>query len=166
MEDTKTKKITIGIIAHVDSGKTTLSEALLYLSGRLRSFGRVDKGASFLDNNEMERERGITIFSKQARFEYGNTSFVLIDTPGHADFSAETERTLKVLDYAVLLIGADDGIKGQTKILWKLLSEYQVPSFIFFNKMDRDGADKNTLLHAMRELAGDSAVDFTGIAQA
>jgi len=164
MEDTKTKKITIGIIAHVDSGKTTLSEALLFLSGRLRSFGRVDKGASFLDNNEMERERGITIFSKQARFEYGNTSFVLIDTPGHADFSAETERTLKVLDYAVLLIGADDGIKGQTKILWKLLSEYQVPSFIFFNKMDRDGADKEALLHAMRELAGDSAVDFTGIA--
>ena len=166
MEDTKTKKITIGIIAHVDSGKTTLSEALLYLSGLLRSFGRVDKGVSFLDNNEMERERGITIFSKQARFEYGNTSFVLIDTPGHADFSAETERTLKVLDYAVLLIGADDGIKGQTKLLWKLLSEYQVPSFIFFNKMDRDGADKEALLHAMRELAGDSAVDFTGIAQA
>ena len=160
------KKLTIGIIAHVDSGKTTLSEALLYLSGTLRSFGRVDKGASFLDNNEMERERGITIFSKQARFEYGDTSFVLIDTPGHADFSAETERTLKVLDYAILLIGADDGIKGQTKILWKLLSEYQVPTFIFFNKMDRDVADKDSLMRAVKELAGDGAVDFTVLANA
>lgn len=158
------KKLTIGIIAHVDSGKTTLSEALLYLSGTLRSFGRVDKGASFLDNNEMERERGITIFSKQARFEYGDTSFVLIDTPGHADFSAETERTLKVLDYAILLIGADDGIKGQTKILWKLLTEYQVPTFLFFNKMDRDGADKDSLMRAVKELAGDGAVDFTAFA--
>ncbi len=155
------KKITIGIIAHVDSGKTTLSEALLYLSGSIRSFGRVDKGASFLDNNELERRRGITIFSKQARFEYGDTSFVLIDTPGHADFSAETERTLKVLDYAILLIGADDGIKGQTKILWKLLSEYQVPTFLFFNKMDRDCADKTQLLAEIQELAGDGAVDFS-----
>lgn len=155
------KQLTIGIIAHVDSGKTTLSEALLYLSGSIRSFGRVDKGASFLDNNEMERKRGITIFSKQARFQYKDTSFVLIDTPGHADFSAETERTLKVLDYAILLIGADDGIKGQTKILWKLLSEYQVPTIIFFNKMDRDGADKTALLADIKELAGDGAVDFS-----
>ncbi len=165
MTDNINKKLTIGIIAHVDSGKTTLSEALLYLSGTLRSFGRVDKGASFLDNNEMERQRGITIFSKQARFAFGDTSFVLIDTPGHADFSAETERTLRVLDYAVLLIGADDGIKGQTKILWKLLSEYQIPTFIFFNKMDRDGADKAALLRAMKELAGDGAVDFTAVAK-
>ncbi len=154
------KKITIGIVAHVDSGKTTLSEALLYLSGSIRSFGRVDKGASFLDNDEIERRRGITIFSKQARFEYGDTSFVMIDTPGHADFSAETERTLGILDYAILLISAADGVKGQTKILWKLLSEYQVPTILFFNKMDREDADKESLLSAVKELAGDQAVDF------
>lgn len=156
------KQITIGIIAHVDSGKTTLSEALLYLSGSIRSFGRVDKGASFLDNDELERRRGITIFSKQARFVYGNTSFVLIDTPGHADFSAETERTLGILDYAILLISADDGVKGQTMILWKLLSEYNIPTFLFFNKMDRNSAEKGFLLTAVRELAGDGAVDFSG----
>ncbi len=155
------KKITIGIIAHVDSGKTTLSEALLFLSGSIRSFGRVDKGASFLDNDDLERRRGITIFSKQARFEYGNTSFVLIDTPGHADFSAETERTLGILDYAILLIGADDGIKGQTKILWKLLEEYHVPLFLFFNKMDRDGSDKDALLSSARELSNDGIIDFS-----
>ena len=130
------KKITIGIIAHVDSGKTTLSEALLYATGSIRNFGRVDKGASFLDNDQLERKRGITIFSKQARFEYGNTSFVLIDTPGHADFSAETERTLKILDYCILIISAKDGIKGQTKVLWNLLKEYKIPAFIFINKMD------------------------------
>lgn len=160
------KKITIGIIAHVDSGKTTLSEALLFLSGSIRSFGRVDKGASFLDHDEMERRRGITIFSKQARFEYEDTSFVLIDTPGHADFSAETERTLGILDYAVLLISAGDGVKGQTKILWKLLSEYQVPTVLFFNKMDRPGADRAALLSAVQELSGDAAADFSSLPEA
>ena len=144
------KKITIGIIAHVDSGKTTLSEALLYLTGTIRSFGRVDKGASFLDHNEMERRRGITIYSKQARFYYGDTEFTLIDTPGHADFSAEMERVLKVLDYAVLLISAADGIRGQTETIWRLLSEYRVPVFVFFNKMDQDGADREQLLRLIR----------------
>mgnify|MGYP002868632055 CR=1 FL=1 len=124
------KKITIGIIAHVDSGKTTLSEALLYLSGSIRSFGRVDKGASFLDNDSMERERGITIYSKNARFSYSNTQFILIDTPGHADFSAEMERALSVLDYAVLLISAADGVRGRTQELWKLLAYYEVPVFV------------------------------------
>ena len=129
------KKITLGIIAHVDSGKTTLSEALLYLTGTIRKFGRVDKGASFLDDQEMERRRGITIYSKQARFSYKDTEFVLIDTPGHADFSAEMERTLQILDYAVLLISASDGIQGQTETVWRLLERYQIPGFVFFNKI-------------------------------
>ena len=155
------KKITIGIVAHVDSGKTTLSEAMLYLSGGIRKLGRVDKGDSFLDTDTMERKRGITIFSKQARFSFGETEFTLIDTPGHADFSAETERALRVLDYAVLLISAEDGIKGQTKILWQLLSSYQIPVFLFFNKMDRTGADKEALFAAVRELTQDAAVDLS-----
>ena len=155
------KKITIGIIAHVDSGKTTLSEALLYLTGTIRSFGRVDKGASFLDDNEMERRRGITIYSKQARFLSGNTEFTLIDTPGHADFSAEMERALKVLDYAVLLISASDGIKGQTEMLWRLLKEYQVPVFLFFNKMDQDGADRTYLFNQVRSMLSSDVVDFS-----
>ena len=106
------KKVTIGIIAHVDSGKTTLSEGLLYLGGTIRTMGRVDKGSSFLDSNSMERDRGITIYSKQARLTYKDTEFILIDTPGHADFSAEMERTMQVLDYAILLIAASDGIRG------------------------------------------------------
>ncbi|MBR3402630.1 MAG: NYN domain-containing protein [Parasporobacterium sp.] len=154
------KKITIGIIAHVDSGKTTLSEALLYLTGTIRSFGRVDKGASFLDHNEMERRRGITIYSKQARFYYGDTEFTLIDTPGHADFSAEMERVLKVLDYAVLLISAADGIRGQTETIWRLLSEYRVPVFVFFNKMDQDGADREQLLRLFRSSLSPDGIDF------
>ena len=155
------KKITIGIVAHVDSGKTTLSEAMLYLSGGIRKLGRVDKGDSFLDTDTMERKRGITIFSKQARFSFGETEFTLIDTPGHADFSAETERALRVLDYAVLLISAEDGIKGQTKILWQLLSSYQIPVFLFFNKMDRPGADREALFAAVRDLTQDAAVDLS-----
>ena len=155
------KKITIGIIAHVDSGKTTLSEALLYLTGTIRNFGRVDKGASFLDDDEMERRRGITIYSKQARFQTGNTQVTLIDTPGHADFSAETERALQVLDYAVLLISAADGIKGQTETLWHLLEEYQIPVFIFFNKMDQEGADRTVLYHSLQNSIARDAVDFS-----
>jgi len=155
------KRITLGIIAHVDSGKTTLSEALLYLTGTIRKFGRVDKGASFLDNQEMERQRGITIYSKQARFSCGNTDFVLIDTPGHADFSAEMERTLQILDYAVLLISASDQIQGRTELVWKLLERYQIPVFVFFNKMDQPGSDKEILMRAFRgKLSGDAA-DFT-----
>lgn len=133
---------------------------MLYLSGAIRQFGRVDKGASFLDNESLERRRGITIFSKQARFTFGNTSFVLIDTPGHSDFSAETERSLQILDCCVLVISAKDGIKGQTKTLWRLLEEYQVPVYIFVNKMDQDGADRAALSVALKELTGDRTVDF------
>lgn len=130
------KKITIGILAHVDAGKTTLSEALLYLSGRIRSLGRVDHGDTYLDTNEVERERGITIFSKQARFSFGETDFILLDTPGHVDFSAETERTLSLLDYAILVISAPEGVQNHTRTLWQLLEHYGVPTFIFVNKTD------------------------------
>ena len=157
------KKITIGIIAHVDSGKTTLSEALLYLTGTIRNFGRVDKGASFLDNDSMERRRGITIYSKQARFSYGDTQFILIDTPGHADFSAEMERTLQILDYVVLLISAADGIKGRTHELWNLLAHYKMPVFVFFNKMDQATADREMLLNAFRAGLSQDGVDFTDV---
>ena len=130
------KKLTIGILAHVDAGKTTLSEALLYVSGKLRTLGRVDHGNTFLDTNELERERGITIFSKQARFSTSRCDFILLDTPGHVDFSAETERTLSLLDYAILVISAPNGIQTHTRTLWKLLEYYNVPTFIFVNKTD------------------------------
>ena len=130
------KKITIGILAHVDAGKTTLSEALLYASGRIRTLGRVDHKNTYLDTNAIERERGITIFSKQARFSGENCDFILLDTPGHVDFSAETERTLSLLDYAVLVISATDGVQNHTRTLWQLLEHYDVPTFIFVNKCD------------------------------
>lgn len=130
------KKITIGILAHVDAGKTTLSEALLYASGRIRTLGRVDHKNTYLDTNTIERERGITIFSKQARFSSKNCDFILLDTPGHVDFSAETERTLSLLDYAVLVISASDGVQNHTRTLWQLLEHYGVPTFIFVNKCD------------------------------
>lgn len=130
------KKITIGILAHVDAGKTTLSEALLYASGRIRTLGRVDHKNTYLDTNAIERERGITIFSKQARFSSESCDFILLDTPGHVDFSAETERTLSLLDYAVLVISASDGVQNHTRTLWQLLEHYGVPTFIFVNKCD------------------------------
>ena len=130
------KKITIGILAHVDAGKTTLSEALLYVSGKIRSLGRVDHKNTYLDTNIIERERGITIYSKQARFSSENCDFILLDTPGHVDFSAETERTLALLDYAVLVISASDGVQNHTRTLWQLLDYYGVPTFIFVNKCD------------------------------
>ncbi len=130
------KKITIGILAHVDAGKTTLSEALLYTSGKIRTLGRVDHKNTYLDTNAIERERGITIFSKQARFSSENCDFILLDTPGHVDFSAETERTLSLLDYAVLVISASDGLQNHTRTLWQLLEHYGVPTFIFVNKCD------------------------------
>lgn len=156
------KNLNFGIIAHVDSGKTTLSEAMLYISRTIRNFGRVDKGESFLDGGSIERRRGITITSKQARFTFGNTSFTLLDTPGHSDFSAEMERTLQVMDYCVLLISASDGITGQTQTLWKLLAEYDIPTFVFFNKMDQDGADRMGLLLEARAHLSDMIVDFDG----
>ena len=130
------KKITIGILAHVDAGKTTLSEALLYVSGKIRTLGRVDHKNTYLDTNAIERERGITIFSKQARFSSESCDFILLDTPGHVDFSAETERTLSLLDYAVLVISASDGVQNHTRTLWQLLEHYNVPTFIFVNKCD------------------------------
>ena len=130
------KKLTIGILAHVDAGKTTLSEALLYISGKLRALGRVDHGNTYLDTNPVERERGITVFSKQARFSTDACDFILLDTPGHVDFSAEAERTLALLDYAILVISAPDGVQNHTRTLWQLLEHYNVPTFIFVNKTD------------------------------
>lgn len=154
------KKIVTGILAHVDSGKTTLSEALLYISGNINKLGRVDHKDSFLDNFSLERDRGITIFSKQAILNYNGAQFTLLDTPGHVDFSAETERTLQVLDYAVLVISATDGIQSHTQTLWKLLSKYGVPCFIFVNKMDLDSADKERVLNELKMKFGDGCVDF------
>lgn len=154
------KKIVIGILAHVDSGKTTLSEALLYQSGSISRLGRVDHKNSFLDTFSLERDRGITIFSKQAVFQYNDTDFTLLDTPGHVDFSAETERTLQVLDYAVLVISASDGIQSHTQTLWKLLAKYNVPCFIFINKMDLDSADKARVLTELKTKFSDGCIDF------
>ena len=129
------KNLSIGILAHVDAGKTTLSEALLYLSGKIRKLGRVDHKDAYLDTSPLERERGITIFSKQAILDLGDTRVTLLDTPGHVDFSAEMERTLQVLDYAILVINGADGVQGHTVTLWRLLERYQIPTFIFINKM-------------------------------
>ncbi len=154
------EKITVGILAHVDSGKTTLSEAMLYLSGCINTLGRVDKKNSFLDTFSLERSRGITIFSKQAVFEYNNTEFTLIDTPGHTDFSAETERTLQILDYAILVVSATDDVQGHTKTLWRLLEKYNIPCFIFINKMDLDGADKEVAENRLKAKLSEFCVDF------
>ena len=130
------KKLVFGIVAHVDSGKTTLSESMLYLSGAIRTLGRVDHQDTFLDTDLMERERGITIYSKQAELQFQNVHISFLDTPGHVDFSAETERTLQVLDYAILVVSGLDGVQSHTRTLFKLLEEYNVPTFIFVNKMD------------------------------
>ncbi|MCI6354165.1 translation factor GTPase family protein [Eubacterium coprostanoligenes] len=155
------KKIVVGILAHVDSGKTTLSEAMLYHSGAISKLGRVDSKNSFLDTFSLERSRGITIFSKQALLKYKETDITLIDTPGHVDFSAETERTLQVLDYAILLISATDGVQSHTQTLWKLLAKYKVPCFIFVNKTDLDGADRDVVLYQLKSKLSDGCVDFT-----
>ena len=153
------KKLVIGILAHVDAGKTTLSEGLLYAAGALRSLGRVDHGDAFLDTETLERERGITIFSKQAVLDCGGTHVTLLDTPGHIDFSAEAERTLRVLDYAVLVISGTDGVQGHTRTLWRLLERYGVPTFVFVNKMDLAGADREALLASLRQGLG-ACIDF------
>lgn len=155
------KKLTMGILAHVDAGKTTLSEAMLYLSGAIRKLGRVDKKDAYLDTYALERERGITIFSKQARFSWRNMGITLLDTPGHVDFSAEMERTLQVLDAAVLVISGADGVQGHTETLWKLLRRNHIPTFLFVNKMDQPGTDKELLLHNIHERLSDSCIDFT-----
>lgn len=154
------KQLTLGILAHVDAGKTTLSEALLFTAGAIRKAGRVDKKDAFLDNYELERERGITIFSKQAVFSYEDLRITLLDTPGHVDFSTEMERTLQVLDAAVLLISAADGVQSHTRTLWKLLESYQVPVFLFVNKMDQPGADQEKILAGIQNQLSGNCVDF------
>ena len=155
------KHICIGILAHVDSGKTTLSEGLLYASGALRKLGRVDHGDAFLDTDALERERGITIFAKQAMLTVGECEFTLLDTPGHVDFSAEMERTLSVLDYAVLVISGSDGVQSHTRTLWRLLTRYEVPTFLFINKMDLAGTDKSALMERLTQTLSAECVDFS-----
>ena len=155
------KKTVISILAHVDAGKTTLSEALLYTAGQLKKLGRVDNKNAFLDSYELERRRGITIFSKQAVLKTQNMEITLLDTPGHVDFSSEAERTLQVQDYAILVISARDGVQPHTETLWRLLSRYDVPVFVFVNKMDLDGADKNAVLAELKKRLSDNCVDFT-----
>lgn len=154
------KKLVIGILAHVDAGKTTLSEALLYESGAIRRLGRVDHQDAFLDTDAMERERGITIFSKQAVLPLEGTEVTLLDTPGHVDFSAETERTLRVLDCAVLVVSGTDGVQAHTRTLWRLLERYGVPVLLFVNKMDLAGADRTAVLEELRQRLGAGCVDF------
>ena len=154
------KKIVIGILAHVDAGKTTLSESLLYKTGSIRKLGRVDYKDAFLDTYDLERERGITIFSKQAIFSLGEREVTLLDTPGHVDFSAEMERTLQVLDYAILVINGADGIQGHTLTLWKLLERHEIPTFLFINKMDQVGTDKQQLLDELKKRLSQGCVDF------
>lgn len=158
MEDKE--KLTLGILAHVDAGKTTLAESILYLRGSIRKIGRVDHGDAFLDNYELERSRGITIFSKQARLTLGNREVTLLDTPGHVDFSAEMERTLQVLDAAVLVISGANGVQGHVETLWKLLKYYQIPVFLFVNKMDQEGTDREKLLSELKKRLDGNCVDF------
>lgn len=155
------KKISVGILAHVDSGKTTLSEALMYCTGNIQRLGRVDHRDSFLDTFSLERDRGITIFSKQAIMKYRDTEFTLLDTPGHIDFSAEAERTLQVLDYAILVVSGTSGVQSHTVTIWKLLKRYNVPCFIFINKMDLDGADKLAVMAQLRTNLDENCIDFT-----
>ncbi len=155
------KRLVIGILAHVDAGKTTLVESMLYNSGNIKTLGRVDHKNAFLDTYELERDRGITIYSKQAILKGEDSEITLLDTPGHVDFSSEMERTLQVLDYAILVISGRDGVQGHTETLWKLLEEYNIPTFIFINKMDMPDTDKNTLLEEVRDRLSDNIVDFT-----
>ncbi len=154
-------KIVVGILAHVDAGKTTLSEGMLYTSGAIRTMGRVDNRDAFLDTYALERERGITIFSKQAVFPLGTTQVTLLDTPGHVDFSPEMERTLQVLDYAILVISGADGVQGHTRTLWNLLRRYEIPTFVFVNKMDQKGTDAEVLLQELKNVLEEGCVDFS-----
>lgn len=156
-------KTVIGILAHVDAGKTTLSEALLYNAGITKALGRVDKGNAYLDTDELEKQRGITIFSKQAEFIWKDLEVTLVDTPGHVDFSAEMERTLQILDYAILVISASNGVQSHTRTLWELLKMYKVPTIIFVNKMDMPDTDKALLLSELKSKLDDSCIDFTDI---
>ena len=155
------KKTVIGILAHVDAGKTTLSESMLYLAGSIRKLGRVDHGNAFLDYNHQEKERGITIFSKQAMFDWKDVEITLIDTPGHVDFSSEMERTLQILDYAILVISSIDGVQNHTKTIWELLKYYQIPTFIFLNKIDILQTDIQNLIKELQNTIDDKCLDFT-----
>ena len=146
----------------MDAGKTTLAEGILFQSGSIRKLGRVDHGNAFLDTYALEQKRGITIFSKQAEFELNHRAVTLLDTPGHIDFSAEMERTLQVLDYGVLVISGADGVQGHVGTLWQLLDHYHVPTFIFVNKMDQQGTDREALLKALQQKFGEGCVDFSG----
>lgn len=155
------KRLVVGILAHVDSGKTTLSEAMLYTAGAISKLGRVDHQDAFLDTNEIERERGITIFSHQAQLSVGDCEITLLDTPGHVDFSAETERALQVLDYAILVISGSDRVQSHTETLWKLLEHYSIPTFLFINKMDLISSDRSAILPDLHVRLSDSCIDFT-----
>lgn len=154
-------QLVVGILAHVDAGKTTLAESILYTSGKIRKLGRVDHGNAFLDTYELERSRGITIFSKQAEFAWKEKQFSLLDTPGHVDFSAEMERTLQVLDYAILVISGSDGVQGHVQTLWKLLKRYEIPVFLFINKMDQNGTDKEAILAELQKRLDVRCIDFS-----
>lgn len=162
-ENKQKKYISVGLLAHVDAGKTTLSEALLYVGGSIRKFGRVDSKDAFLDTDERERARGITIFSKQAVLKLSHTTFTLLDTPGHVDFSAEMERTLQILDYAVLVISGSDGVQGHTRTLWQLLKKYEIPVFLFINKMDQPHTDKELLMEELKAKLSENCLDFSDI---
>ena len=153
--------VTVGLLAHVDAGKTTLAESLLYTAGKLRKFGRVDHQDAFLDTHALEKQRGITIFSKQALLTAGGRHFTLLDTPGHVDFSPETERTMQVLDYCVLVISAPDGVQGHVLTLWKLLEQHHVPVFLFINKMDQPGCARDSVMDQLKKRLSDACVDFT-----
>lgn len=155
------KKLVMGMLAHVDAGKTTLSEAMLYEGGSIRTLGRVDKKDTLFDHFEIERQRGITIFSKQTRVEYGESEFTLLDTPGHVDFSAEMERTLQVIDYGILIVSANDGIQAHTLTVWNLLAKYQIPVFLFVNKMDQLGTDSNAILKLLQKKLNANIIDFS-----
>ena len=159
------KHICTGLLAHVDAGKTTLSEAILYTTGAIRKLGRVDNKDAFLDTYQLERARGITIFSKQAELTLGDAAVTLLDTPGHVDFSAEMERTLQVLDYAVLVINGADGVQGHTETLWRLLKRYRIPVFLFVNKMDQPGTDREALLSGLKRRLDSAVTDFTGVTE-
>ena len=157
----KTKKLAVGILAHVDAGKTTLAEGILYKTGQIRKAGRVDHKDAFLDTEELEKARGITIFSKQAVLKLNETEVTLLDTPGHVDFSAEMERTLQVMDYAVLLISGANGVQGHVETLWRLLARYEIPVFLFINKMDQPGTDAEKLLEELQSRLSEHCLNFS-----
>ena len=165
METGTNRQLVVGILAHVDAGKTTLSESMLYTGGSIRKLGRVDHQDAFLDTYDLERARGITIFSKQAVFSWKDMDITLLDTPGHVDFSAEMERALQVMDYAVLVISGADGVQGHTVTLWRLLKQYQIPVFLFINKMDQEGTDRELVLEDLKKRLSDGCVDFNGISE-